>query len=1046
MCAATTELDFEAAIEAWLLDHAGYEKVDNSQFDAALALDSETLLAFIRQTQPETWEKLSASYGGLPRQVETAVVKRIAAECDSRGLLDVVRNGVRDRGQTLHLAYFKPATGLNPDTEKRYQQNRLTVMRQVYYDLDSKNSIDMLLSLNGLPIATVELKNAFTGQRSINAIRQYLKDRVPSNKTPLIQFRKRALVHFAVDTDEVYMTTKLAGNKTFFLPFNKGNNGGKGNPVQHNHKTGYKMGYLWEEVWQRDSWLDIIHRFIHLQVSESRNFATGLPAGQAGKKSRKETLIFPRYHQLDATRKLLANTRAVGVGENYLIQHSAGSGKTNTISWTAHQLASVHDENDQPVFNSVVVISDRRNLDKQLQDNIYQIEHKQGVVEKIDEDKSSADLANALNAGVKIIITTLQKFSFILDKVNDFSDRRFAVIVDEAHSSQSGRSAANLRVALGDPGDKHSEEEALSAAEGEDQKLPEEPDTEDIILQEIKKRGRQQNISFYAFTATPKHKTLEMFGVVDAEGKPRPFHLYSMRQAIEERFIHDVLKYYTTYKTYYELSKAIDDDPEVDEKKAKRAIARFMSLHPHNIAQKTEIMVEHYRRFTSKKIGGRAKAMVVTRSRLHAVRYKQAFDQYIQDKGYKDIKTLVAFSGTVEDPDVKYATYTEAGMNGFGEKELPDRFATHEYHTLIVAEKYQTGFDQPLLHTMFVDKPLKDLKAVQTLSRLNRTAPGKVDTFVLDFDNEVEDIKEAFKPYFEETEIEQPTDPNQLYTLDARIQQYGILRLEEVNAFAEVYYKPQAMSADRQAKQSKRDHGQLNKWIDPAVARYKQQFRDATAPVGEERYTEEGEDFKSSLQSFVRLYSFLSQIIDWQDVELEKHYSYGRYLLTKLPYRSSGGMIDLDDDVVLTSYRNDKTFEGNAALGVGETRTVYGATEVGTGSVPEEHKSPLSAIIQVINERFGTDFSEEDRLLFEQITGDMVQDEKLAEQALANTKEKFKEVFEPKAMQAFVARHGRNEKIVNNFMSNPDMRSLIVAALLDEVYGRATKGDPLQAE
>ncbi len=1017
---AVTELAFEEAIESWLVEQAGYEKADNHQFDAKLALDTDTLLAFIKQTQPETWDKLAASYGG---NVETSVVKRIAAECDSRGLLDVVRNGVRDRGQTIHLAWFKPATGLNPDTERHYQQNRLTVMRQVYYDLDSKNSIDMLLSLNGLPIATVELKNAFTGQRSINAIRQYLKDRVPSAKTPLIQFKKRALVHFAVDTDEAYMATRLAGNKTFFLPLNKGNNGGKGNPDHHNHKTGYKTGYLWEEVWQRDSWLDIIHRFIHLQVSESRNNKTG-------KKRRKEALIFPRYHQLDATRKLLANTKAVGVGENYLIQHSAGSGTTNTISWTAHQLASLHDDNNQPIFNSVVVISDRRNLDKQLQDNIYQIEHKQGVVEKIDDDKSSADLANALNAGVKIIITTLQKFSFILDKVNDFGGKRFAVIVDEAHSSQSGRSAANLRVALG----KHSEEEALSAAEGEDGKLPEEPSSEDIILAEIKKRGRQENISFYAFTATPKHKTLEMFGVVDAKGKPRPFHLYSMRQAIEEKFIHDVLKYYTTYKTYYELSKAIDDDPDVDEKKAKRAIARFMSLHPHNIAQKTEIMVEHYRRFTSRKIGGCAKAMVVTRSRLHAVRYKQAFDRYIQEKGYSDIKTLVAFSGAVEDPDLKEVSYTEAGMNGFGEKELPERFASSEYHTLIVAEKYQTGFDQPLLHTMFVDKPLKDLKAVQTLSRLNRTAPGKVDTFVLDFANEVEDIKESFKPYFEESEIDEPTDPNQLYTLDTKIQQFSILRSEEVEAFAEVYYKPQA-------KQTKRDHGQLNRWIDPAVERYKQEFRDASAPVGEEHYTEEGEDFKSSLQSFVRLYSFLSQIIDWQDVELEKHYAYGRYLLTKLPYRSNGGTVDLDDDVELAFYRNDKTFEGSLALGVGETIPVYGATDLGTGGVPEDKQSPLSAIIQIINDRFGTDFTEEDKLLFEQISGDMAQDEKLAEQARAGSKEKFKVVFEPKAMQAFVARHGRNEKIVNDFMSNPEMRSLIVAALLDDVYGRATKGE-----
>jgi len=1012
----TSELDFEEAIEAYLVNSAGYQSVSNKQFDAELALDTTTLLDFIKTTQEDSYNALATSYGS---QLDTALVKRIASECDQRGLLDVLRNGIKDRGQTIKLAYFRPASSLNPETEQRYLQNKLTVMRQVHYDLASNNSIDMLLSLNGLPIATVELKNAFTGQTTINAIKQYIKDRKPTTKTPLIQFKKRALVHFAVDTDEAFMTTKLAGEHTFFLPFNKGCNGGKGNPDQHNHVTGYKTGYLWEDIWQRDSWLDIIHRFVHLQVEEKHDPDTG-------KKTSKETLIFPRYHQLSATRALLNQTKLTGAGNNYLIQHSAGSGKTNTISWTAHQLASLHGDNDKPVFNTVVVISDRRNLDKQLQDSIYQIEHKHGVVDKIDDDKSSSDLANALNAGTKIIITTLQKFSFILGKVNDFSERRFAVIIDEAHSSQGGRSASNLRVVLG----QHDDEQALAAAEEEDGKLPEAKTTEDVILEEIKSRGKQPNISFYAFTATPKAKTLEMFGVDDGSGKPRPFHLYSMRQAIEERFILDVLKHYTTYKTYYELSKKVDDDPEVDEKKAKKAIARFMSLHPHNLSQKTEIMVEHFRRFTAKKITGKAKAMVVTRSRLHAVRYKQAFDKYISDNNYSDVKTLVAFSGTVNDPDDDNLNYTEAGMNGFGEKELPDKFASREYHILIVAEKYQTGFDQPLLHTMFVDKPLKDLKAVQTLSRLNRSTSGKTDTFVLDFANEMEEIKGSFKPYFQETEIEDVTDPNQLYTLEQKIDGYQIIRDLEVDEFAAVYFKPMAT-------QTKRDHGQLNKWIDPAVQRYKDAFRDTTAPVDEERYTAEGEEFKSTLQSFVRLYSFLSQIIDWQDVELEKLYAYGRYLLTKLPYRSNGGTIDLDDDVELSAYRNEKTFEGSGSLAVNETKAVYGTTEVGTGGTYEEHKSPLSDVIKVINERFGTDFTDDDKLLFDQISGDMVNNDKLAQQARAGSKEKFKVVFEPQVIEAFVNRQGRNENIVNQFMANADMRNMIIAALLDDVYNKS---------
>ena len=1004
----TFEKDFEDAIEAWLVDRAGYAKADYRQFDPALGLDKHTLLAFLNETQPDTMDALKRSYGNA---VEEAVVRRIASECDKRGLLDVVRNGVRDRGQHLRLAYFRPPTRLNIETEKRYNQNRLTVMRQVRYDVDSNNSIDMLLSLNGLPIATVELKNAFTGQRTGHAIQQYIKDRVPTVRTPLIQFKKRALVHFAVDTDDVYMTTRLSGDKTFFLPFNTGNKGGKGNPGDHQYQTGYKTGYLWEDIWQRDSWLDIIHRFIHLHVEKSTDVTTR-------KTTTRETLIFPRYHQLTAVRNLIAGTRAKGMGHNYLIQHSAGSGKTNTISWLAHQLASIHDDADAPIFNSVVVVSDRRNLDKQLQDNIYQIEHKQGVVVKIDEDRNSSDLADELNKGTKIIITTLQKFSFLMGKVEDLSDRTFAVIVDEAHSSQGGRSASNLRGVLG----------GLEQAEAEEAEGEDPPDMEDLILAEAKRRGPQPNINFYAFTATPKHRTLEMFGVRDAEGNPQPFHLYAMRQGIEEGFIHDVLKHYTTYRTYYKLSKAIEDDPELDESKAKRAIARFMSLHPHNIAQKTEIMVEHFRAFTRKKINGKAKAMIVTRSRLHAVRYKQAFDKYIEARGYTDLKTLVAFSGTVFDPDVEDMQYTEASMNGISERELPAHFATPEYQILIVAEKYQTGFDQPLLHTMFVDKRLADLKAVQTLSRLNRTAGGKVDTFVLDFANEIDEIKEAFKPYYEQTEIDEPTDPNHLYTLDARLKSEPVLRDEEIEEFARTYFKLQPL-------QTRQDHGQLNKWVDPAVERFKQSY--GVPGSGGEAYTEEGEIFKSTLQSFIRLYGFLSQIIEWQDTELEKLYAYARHLFTKLPRRSGEGMLELDDEVALSHYRNEMTFSGSGALEVGDKDFVQGVGDVGTAKAKDDRTTPLSSIIEVINERFGTSWTDEDKLLFEQISGDMARNSRLAEQAQANSIDQFKQVFEPEVMKAFVQRQGRNQKIVNDFMSDKALRDFIMDALLKEVYNAA---------
>ncbi len=1021
MNTATSESTFEAAIEQWLVEHSGYERADHGQFDAELALDPQTLIAFLQATQPDELAQLAVLYGA---DLNKTLVSRIAAECDRRGLLDVIRNGVKDRGQHLRLAYFRPPTSLNPETAALYQQNRLTVMRQVFFDLDSKKSIDMLLSLNGLPIATVELKNAFTGQKSINAILQYIKDRQPTARTKLLQFKKRALVHFAVDTDEVYMTTRLSGRHTFFLPFNKGCDGGKGNPGEHKHATGYKTGYLWEEVWQRDSWLNILQRYMHLQVEEEQDLETG-------KTKRSERLIFPRYHQLTATRSLLDATLEKGVGANYLVQHSAGSGKTNTISWTAHQLANLHDANDQPLFHSVIVVSDRRNLDRQLQDNIYQMEHTRGVVAKIDEHKYSSDLAEELNKGTKIIITTLQKFSFLLDKVQDFSNRRFAVIVDEAHSSQSGRSAGNLRGVLGgSAGAGKSEEDLLALAEEEEAQLPAEPELEDLVLAEARSRGPQPNLSFYAFTATPKAKTLELFGVTGADGKPYPFHLYSMRQAIEESFIKDVLLHYTTYKTYYKLAKAIDDDPDVDEKKAKRSIARFLSLHPYSVAQKTEIMVEHFRHHTCKKINGRAKAMVVTRSRLHAVRYKQAFDKYIGEQGYTDLKTLVAFSGTVDDPKHVGTSYSEPAINGFSEKELPDRFASQEYHILIVAEKYQTGFDQPLLHTMFVDKPLAGLRAVQTLSRLNRCAAGKTDTFVLDFANTAEDIKEGFRPYYEQTELSEPTDHNHVYTLGQRLRESPVLRAQDIDDFAAVYFKPYY-------SQKAQDHGRLNKFIDPAVERYKQEYRDPGASGGEERYTEEGEEFKSLLRSFLRFYGFLSQIICWQDAELEKLYAYSRYLLTKLPYRSTGGMIHLEDELALSAYRNELTFAGSAALTMGDTCPVDPIGETGTGQVSEDAKSPLSKIIEQVNEQLGTDWKNEDLVLFDQITEDMISDAELVDQAKANTVEQFREVFFPKLDKAFIDRLSRNSEIVNAYMSNPSIQKLVAQAMLMEFYGRA---------
>lgn len=990
-----TEKGFEQAIEYHLLTH-GHEKGDPVNFHAGLALDPIVLVRFLKDTQPKEWAKLASIYGA---EAEAKVVQNIAGDLDQRGMLECVRHGVTDRGIKLRLAYFKPATRMNPETITLYGKNILTVTRQVHYsEKQTKLSVDMLLSFNGLPIATAELKNPFTGQTVENAKRQYKFDRDP--KQLLFQFKRRALVHFAVDPDEVYMATRLAGKDTFFLPFNKGRDGGKGNP--DNPVSGWKTAYLWEEVWERDSWLDILARFIHLEVKdEVKN----------GKRIKKEAIIFPRYHQLDAVRKLLAAAKANGPGTNYLVQHSAGSGKSNTIAWEAHRLASLHDDQDKLIFDSVIVITDRRVLDKQLQDTIYQFEHKQGVVQKIDEN--SAQLAAAITAGTRIVITTLQKFSFVLDKIKELPRRNYALIVDEAHSSQTGEAASNLRRVLAATTLEDAEKEEGGAD-------PSENDAEDEILKQIAARGPQKNLSFLAFTATPKHKTLEMFGTNGPDGKPWPFHLYSMRQAIEEGFILDVLEHYTTYKTYFKLTKAIEDDPDVDRKKATQAIARFVSLHPHNLAQKTEVMVEHFRNFTCKKIGGRAKAMVVTRSRLHAVQYKRAFDKYLKEKGYANIRALVAFSGTVKEGGLDY---TEAGMNGFGERELPQKFDTDDYHLLVVAEKYQTGFDQPLLHTMYVDKKLQGLQAVQTLSRLNRTCPGKEDTFILDFENEVEEIKEAFRPYYERTEIEERVDPNLVGRLKSKLDDFQIYWQQEVEDFASVFFKPPE-------KQREQDKGLLHKHVDPSVGRFRKE--------PEERQL----DFRHQLGSYLRLYSFLSQLMNFNNPDFEKLYAFGRLLITKLGDEGGADRFFIDDEVKLAYYRLTKTHEGSAALASGDSAPVSGPTNVGTGRAKEEDIAKLSEIVEVLNERFGTEFTKEDQLFFDQVVGDLKTDEQLADQARTNTPEQFKLAFDPKGMAAVIARMERNENISNQFMSNEQLRAVALELMMQRVYTHFQQGTP----
>jgi type I restriction enzyme R subunit len=995
-----SEAAFETVIEAHFLAN-GYVAVDRDGFDRERAIFPETVLAFIRETQRNEWDKLEALHG---EKTGEQILGDLCKWMDTNGVLATLRHGFKCYGRTLHAAFFKAAHELNPELEARYAANRLGLTRQLHFSPRSEKSVDVTLSLNGIPVATLELKNPLTGQTVEDARRQYKQDRDP--REPIFEFRRRTLVHFGVDTEAVLMTTRLAGTATHFLPFNKGCDGGAGNPPNPAGRT-YRTAYLWEEVLRRDSFLDLLARFIHLQIEEKRD--------DQGRKVKKETMIFPRYHQLQAVRLLVDAARREGVGHNYLIEHSAGSGKSNTIGWLTHRLASLHDAANQRVFDSVIVVTDRVVLDQQLQDTIYQFEHKRGVVQKIDE--SSRQLAAALENAVPVIITTLQKFPFVSRQLLKLAEergasgtgtlptRRCAVIIDEAHSSQGGETATDLKEVLGGEG-LHEEAQRRAAEEG--------LGNMEELFRSMAKRGRQANLSFFAFTATPKHKTLAVFG---RDG--RPTHRYTMRQAIEEEFILDVLKHYTTYATYFKLLKACEDDPNVERKKAAKALARFMKLHPHNIAQKTEVMAEHFNAVTRHKIGGRAKAMVVTGSRLEAVRYKQSFDRYIQEKGYA-IKTLVAFSGTVPDDKLADVTYTEEGMNrGIREKELPEKFATQEYHVLLVAEKYQTGFDQPLLHTMYVDKRLAGIQAVQTLSRLNRIHPLKEDTFVLDFVNDREEIREAFKTYYEGAEMGEEVDPARMYQLKGELDASGIYLAEEVARFCAVYFKAKQ-------RQSAADHQAMNASLDPAVSRF---------TVFQKEHEEEAELWRGKVQAFRNLYGFLSQVIPYQDSDLERSYVFLRHLAAKLPRRRSGPAYQFDDEVRLEYYRLQKISEGSISLQNGEARPLDGPTEVGSGLVRPQ-PLPLSQLIDLVNERFGTDFNQADQLFFDQIVEAAMADDGLRQAAAVNPGDKFELVFKNLLETLFVERMDQNEEIFVRFMNDLPFQKIVTAWMASEAYRR----------
>jgi len=994
MTTAVTESAFEQTIEHHLLTTGGWLSGSPTDFDPTRALIPPEFLAYLSAAHPDLLAKLSAAHGA---ELESVLVDTLAKALDTQGSLDVIRHGFKVYGKLVPCASFRPAHGLNPEILDAYRRNRLVVTRQVRFSPDSRQSIDVLLSLNGIPIATMELKNPLTGQKVDHAVAQYKATRAPAIK--LFQFAKRTLVHFAVDPSLVYMTTQLDREDTQFLPFNCGRDGGAGNPQ---HPSGHRTAYLWEEVLAFDSILDIVQRFIHLEKKTERDPFTG-------KQKKRERLVFPRYHQLDAVRRLEAAARAEGAGASYLVQHSAGSGKSNSIGWLAHRLSSLHDEHDQKVFHSVVVVTDRRVLDSQLQDTIYQFEHKNGVVQRINEH--SSQLAEALETGTPIIVTTLQKFPYVAGKIGKLPGRRYAVIVDEAHGSQTGESSRKMKAVLA--------AETLEQAQAEDSEdAAAESTTEDEINKVMASRGKQKNLSFFAFTATPKAKTLELFGRKDHEGKPAPFHLYSMRQAIEERFILDVLGHYTTYQSFYRLAKTISDDPELDKKKATKALARFMSLHPTNIAQKVEIIIEHFRLHVSRRIGGRAKAMVVTSSRLHAVRYKLAFDAYLREKGIQSIRSLVAFSGTVKDGGIEH---TEPKMNGgISERQLPEAFAGPDYQVLLVANKYQTGFDEPLLHTMYVDKRLAGVQAVQTLSRLNRTCTGKEDTFVLDFVNDAEEIRRAFQPYYEQTRVEESPDPHELYRLQHELDAAQVYWGSEVEAFANVFYRPLS-------KQRSTDSEALYGHLQPAVDRFA--ALDADAQQG----------FRDRLGAFVRLYAFLSHIMAFPDADLEKRYTFGRMLLRELWSGDDHNVLRLDDDVQLTHIHRKKTFDGKIVLPAGETTYVKPPLDVGTAEAKDE-KRRLSEIVDTLNERLGTDFKPQDQLTIDQFMADAKAIDDIRQKAIGNTFENFALSLKQPMTGIVIDRMERNEALVTRYLNDLKFQQQLDELMARRIYEEVRAG------
>ena len=957
----TKEKNFETDIESFFISKAGGYTKGDATYDPSCALFKDTFIEFIKKTQPKAWKKFEFAYGN---NTEKKFVTFFNDAVERDGILKVMRKGFKCGGVDFKACYFKPESTLNEDDIALYNSNIWHCYRQWFFSADNNKSVDMVLVLNGIPLFAFELKNQLTGQDIRNAEHQWCYDRNP--RELCFRFNSRILAFFCVDLRQASMATKLNGEKTFFLPFNQGSNGsgkdgGAGNPA---NPDGYMTSYIWENVFQRESMMDILQKFINLEITEEKK--------KGGKTETKKTLIFPRYHQLDVVRKLVADVTENGAGKSYLIEHSAGSGKSNSISWVAYRLATIFKKNNDPLFKSVIIVTDRRVLDQQLQNTVDGMDHTDGFVENIDKDKHAKDLKTAINDGARIIVTTLQKFPVIYKEIEEAHGKNFAIICDEAHSSQTGSAAAKLKIALADDTD------ALRQYAELEEKSEEEVDKEDPILKELLKHGKHKNLSYFAFTATPKPKTLEIFGSEDSNGQFHPFHIYSMRQAIEEGFIMDVLQNYMTYKTCYAIANKTKDNPEVKGITAARIIKKYADLHPYNISSKVQIIIETFKDITSKAIGGKGKMMIVASSRLAAVRYLQEMRRYLEDmkqgpnaKDYENIDVLVAFSGTVKDGGVEY---TEPQLNvrkdgtHISETQLKSDFHD-DFNVLVVAEKYQTGFDEPLLHTMIVDKKLKGVKAVQTLSRLNRVYPGKTDTFILDFINSAEEIKKAFEPFYTETFLKESINTDLIFEVQAKIAEAKIYNQADVEEFAKFYYSEE--------KQSDKDLGKIASMLQPAVEKYSK-LKEV------ERF-----DFRRNVRNLVKWYNYISQINRLFNEQLHKEVLYAN-ALSKFLSEDSDPVIDIKSMLKLEYYRLKKLFKGSISLAEGKGETAVGAK---VGQAPDPNTfDPLDEVIKRINEQFGIDLTEADKVIYNSIHDKLIADKKL-QKIIKSSKEDEEKIF-----------------------------------------------------